>query len=146
MNAIFGIFSDGESGDDTRQGIHWGTAGTYRQFLKTTEVPKPARTWLFIDEHPDSINDGFFDNDPTQTAWADTPGSEHAGGCGFSFADGHSELRMWLSKTSRFPVRYQDGVDDGSCPPFDAAGRIDFSWWRQYSGFCTLGGQCLYGY
>ncbi len=142
MNAIFGYFSDGEAGDDTRQGIHWGTSGTYRQFLKTTEVPRPVNTWLFLDEHPDSINDGFFDNDPTQSAWADIPASLHGGGCGFSFADGHAEMRQWLSATSRFPVQYYYP----NPPTFDAAGKLDFAWWRQRSGFCTMGGQGLFGY
>ena len=142
MNAIFGVFSDGEAGDDTRQGIHWGTSGTYRQFLKTTDVPRLASTWLFLDEHPDSINDGFFDNDPTQTAWADIPGSQHAGGCGFSFADGHAEMRMWLSRTSKFPVSYTYP----DVPTFDPAGFRDFSWWRQRSGFTSMSGQLLFGY
>jgi len=142
MNAIFGLFSDGESGDNTRQGIHWGTAGQYVQFLKTTTVPKPANTWLFLDEHPDSVNDGFFADDPANTAWTDIPASLHAGGCGFSFADGHAELRMWLSKTSRFPVTYNEIYP----PTFDAAGRRDFAWWLQRSGFVSMAGKPLYGY
>jgi prepilin-type N-terminal cleavage/methylation domain-containing protein/prepilin-type processing-associated H-X9-DG protein len=142
MNALFGLFSDGESDDYTAKGIHWGTVGQYVQFLKTTTVPKPANTWLFLDEHPDSINDGFFDDDPANTAWTDIPSSLHAGGCGFSFADGHAQLRMWLSKTSRFKVQYSEQ----SPPTFDAAGLRDFSWWRQCSGFVSLSGQCLFGY
>jgi prepilin-type N-terminal cleavage/methylation domain-containing protein/prepilin-type processing-associated H-X9-DG protein len=145
MNAIFGVFSDGglSDSDDTRQGIHWGSSQQYRQFLKTTDVPHPVNTWLFVDEHPDSINDGYFDDDPaTATGWEDTPGSQHAGGCGFSFADGHAELKMWTSKTSIFGVKYTEGVD---APAFDAAGKNDFAWWRTRSGFCTMGGQPLYG-
>src|ERR1035441_4460207 len=47
MSALFGLFSDGEAGDATAQGIHWGTSGQYRQFLKLAQVPKPAGTWLF---------------------------------------------------------------------------------------------------
>ena len=144
MNALFGVFSDGDlsDSDETRKGVHWGTAGTYVQFLKTTTVPKPANTWLFLDEHPDSINDGFFDDDPANTAWTDVPGSLHAGGCGFSFADGHAQLRMWLSKTSRFKVQYSELYP----PAFDAAGLKDFAWWRQCSGFVSLAGQPLFGY
>jgi prepilin-type N-terminal cleavage/methylation domain-containing protein/prepilin-type processing-associated H-X9-DG protein len=144
MSALFGIFSDGEGGDsdNTRNGIHWGTSGQYVQFLKTTTVPKPATTWLFLDEHPDSINDGFFDDDPQNTGWTDIPGSQHAGGCGFSFVDGHAQLRKWLSKTSRFPVQYYYP----SVPAFDAAGLRDFSWWRQNSGFISLSGQYMFGY
>jgi len=147
MNAIWGIFSDGESGDYTRQGKHWGCqepdGAYYAQFLKTTSCPKPASTFIFLDEHPDSINDGFFDNDPTQTAWSDTPTCLHGGGCGFSYADGHAGLRMWLSKTSKFPVRYIELSDQ---PDFDAAGRMDWAWWLQRAGFTSMSGELLYGY
>jgi prepilin-type processing-associated H-X9-DG protein len=34
------------------------------------------------------------DQYPT-TFWEDIPAIYHAGGCGFSFADGHSEIRKW---------------------------------------------------
>ena len=61
MNSTFGRFSDGN--DSTAQGKNWGFP-QYKQFLKYTEVLRPAKTWLFIDEHPDSINDGYFINNP----------------------------------------------------------------------------------
>ncbi len=34
----------------------------FRIFVKESDiiVPAPAMAWVFIDEHPDSINDGFF--------------------------------------------------------------------------------------
>ena len=145
MNAMFGLFSDHEAGDLTFIGEHWCEGGSeFVQFLKQSTVPKPANTWLFLDEHPDSINDGYFINDPTtQTAWSDIPGSQHAGGCGFSFADGHAEIRKWLSRTSRFPVQY---FYPGT-PTWDAAGRKDFAWWCQRTGFVNRAtGQFMYGY
>lgn len=98
---------------------------SYRQFLKTSDVPNPAMTWLTIDEHADSINEGFFVNPTTATQWGDIPGSYHNGACGFSFADGHAEMHKWLSSTSRYPVRYLF-----STRPFDAAGRKDFQWYK----------------
>ena len=55
-----------------------------------------------IDEHPDSINDGYFINNPSGTAWQDIPASYHNGACGFSFADGHSEIKKWKSATSKY--------------------------------------------
>jgi len=39
-------------------------APTHRQWLKLSEVPNPANKWVLIDEHPDSINDGYFYNPP----------------------------------------------------------------------------------
>jgi prepilin-type N-terminal cleavage/methylation domain-containing protein/prepilin-type processing-associated H-X9-DG protein len=144
MNSLLGIFSDGMLGDTTPQGIHPYTMEPYRQFLKVNQVPKSAGTWLFVDEHPDSINDGLFWDDPTLPHWMDLAGSQHNGGCGFAFCDGHGELKMWRSGTTRLPVRYINL--GGDCPLFDAAGIQDFSWFLQRSGFCTTNGQPLFGY
>jgi len=53
-----------------------------------------------IDEHPDSINDGGFAVQmPLNlggTRWVDVPAKYHCNSCGFSFADGHSEIHRWL--------------------------------------------------
>jgi prepilin-type N-terminal cleavage/methylation domain-containing protein len=77
---------------------------TYRQFLKTGTIPNPSNLYVFLEEHPDSINDGYFHNnaDPNISDWnpphwSDLPGSNHAGFGGFSFADGHSEIHKWQS-------------------------------------------------
>ncbi len=32
----------------------------YRQFLHLGDVPEPSRIFALIEEHPDSINDGYF--------------------------------------------------------------------------------------
>ena len=92
MNSIFGIF--GGSDKNTPRGMNWGFS-EYRQYLKQDQVPRPAKTWLILDEHPDSINDGYFINNPTASNWQDVPASYHNGACGFAFADGHSEIHKW---------------------------------------------------
>jgi prepilin-type N-terminal cleavage/methylation domain-containing protein/prepilin-type processing-associated H-X9-DG protein len=56
--------------------------------------PGPAETWVFLDEHPDSINDAGFFN-PFATEWVDMPASYHNNAAGFAFADGHSEIHKW---------------------------------------------------
>lgn len=63
---------------------------------KWTELvnPKPNETWLFIDEHPDSINDGAFFA-PRVGYWIDMPANYHDGGVGVAFADGHAEIHRW---------------------------------------------------
>jgi len=142
MNSGFGIFSDGEAGDSTAQGIRWGVSG-YVQFLKLTSVPRPAKSWLFLDEQGDSINDGFFISVPGATAWGDVPGSYHGGGCGFSFADGHSEIKKWRSGTSRYPIKY---VDQGGYMQFDALGLNDYAWFLERSAFVTTAGRPMFGY
>jgi prepilin-type N-terminal cleavage/methylation domain-containing protein/prepilin-type processing-associated H-X9-DG protein len=79
-------------------------------FVKTTDVtePAPAELWVFVDEHPDSINDAAFFNAQDNAQWIDLPGNYHNNACGFAFADGHSEIHKWRSSVTRFPVRMQD--------------------------------------
>jgi prepilin-type N-terminal cleavage/methylation domain-containing protein/prepilin-type processing-associated H-X9-DG protein len=81
----------------------------WRQFLKTTDFRNPSGIFVTLDEHPDSINDGWFvfcsAADPNErTAWSDLPASYHNNACGFSFADGHSEIKKWLVGTTLRPV------------------------------------------
>ena len=78
----------------------------YRLFNKTTSfsAPGPSRTFVFLDECPDSINDGLFQINLTTKSWSDVVGSLHCGGGGLSFADGHAEIRKWLEAATRQPV------------------------------------------
>ncbi|MCI0538549.1 MAG: type II secretion system GspH family protein [Verrucomicrobiales bacterium] len=127
MNAFFGR-SEPESRrsfDPTSRGVNAGMPN-YRQFLKTTDVPAPAMTWVTVDEHPDTINDGFFINGDFFTSWGDRPASYHNGAGGFSFADGHAEVHKWLSATTKDPVKYVYLAPR----PFDAAGKKDFQWYK----------------
>ena len=64
-------------------------------------IPGPAGTWVYVDEHPDSINDaGCFPPD-SATNIPDAPATYHNGACGFAFADGHSEIHKWKGSTMR---------------------------------------------
>jgi len=140
MNSIFGRFSIGN--DPTASGKNWGFP-EYAQYLKTTQVPRAAKTWLLLDEHPDSINDGYFINNPGVNYWQDIPASYHGGACGFSFADGHSEIRKWKSQASIYPrVRY--GYFQGRS--FDAPGKLmDYAWYLERTGY-TKNGAPMFGY
>lgn len=89
---------------------------TYKQFLRETDIPSPANIFVFLDEHPDSINDGYFiDKAPsyggvysaatTQSwEWTDLPASAHNGGATFSFADGHSLIHRWVDAATLRPA------------------------------------------
>jgi prepilin-type N-terminal cleavage/methylation domain-containing protein/prepilin-type processing-associated H-X9-DG protein len=76
----------------------------YRVYSKMADMndPGPSRTWVLLDEREDSINDGFWVPEMTgypnitTTKWVDFPGSYHNRAGGFSFADGHSEIKKWL--------------------------------------------------
>jgi prepilin-type processing-associated H-X9-DG protein len=84
-----------------------------------------------LDEHPDSINDGYFLNDAnvnTLVKWGDLPASFHNGACGFSFADGHSEIHKWRSWVTIQPVKLSAGF---TATPFSSDpvnGRKDAEW------------------
>lgn len=145
MNSFFGRFDTSDPNDPTAKGLNWGFQDKL-QFLKQSSVPSPAKTWLVLDEHPDSINDGFFINNPTATDWQDIVASYHNGACGFSFADGHSEIRKWLSASSKYPVAYSY---PSTKKPFnkDAYGKVDFAWYLERTGYVDAkSGARLYNY
>lgn len=74
-----------------------GTGGVKK--MVEFHYPPPVDAWVFLDEHPDSINDaGFFA--PRRTQWIDVPATYHNGACGFSFADGHAEVHKWRASLS----------------------------------------------
>lgn len=98
-----------EGGAYRGSGSYWYPI--YRKYDKTADVtsPNPSDLWLMVDEHPDSINDGWMITNPTTTnAWLDLPGSLHAGACGFNFTDGHSEIKRWSDTSTKLPVKRQD--------------------------------------
>lgn len=83
----------------------------YRTFTKSTRFNNPAETYVFLEEHPDSINDGTFVmrmpalGSTAAVTWDDAPGSSHNGACGFSYADGHAEAHKWKDGNTIAPVR-----------------------------------------
>src|SRR6185437_10193474 len=84
----------------------------YKHCTKLKEIPSPANTWVFIDEHPDSINDPGFFNPQSATQMTDTPSTLHDDACGLSFADGHAEIHQWqgcLTSTRALQVHAKDG-------------------------------------
>jgi prepilin-type N-terminal cleavage/methylation domain-containing protein/prepilin-type processing-associated H-X9-DG protein len=101
----------------------------YQQFLKESDIPEPSSIFVFLDEHPDSINDGYFlitDND----TWDDLPGSYHNGGGSFSFADGHAVIHHWQRPSTVCPP-----VEDGASLPISlrSGDEADFYWVLKHS-------------
>lgn len=78
----------------------------YRQFVKQSDFVSPSETLVFVDEHPDSMNDPWFATDPTGATVPDVPGSLHSRGAILSFADGHVERRAWVGARLVLPVRF----------------------------------------
>ena len=88
-------------------GYLFSSAG-WIQFIKILDVKNPSGTIVFLDEHPDSINDGWFvycngNGPPEESVWSDLPASYHNGAAGFAFADGHSEIHKWLESSTKVP-------------------------------------------
>lgn len=76
----------------------------WRGWKKTSDPAKRGPTELFVllDEHPDSINDGYYiavlQGYGAPNGWCDVPATAHNGACGFAFLDGHSVIKRWLGK------------------------------------------------
>ena len=54
-----------------------------------------VNVWLFLDENPYSINDGYMVEDPAALQWVDYPATYHNRAGGISFCDGHAQIRKW---------------------------------------------------
>jgi prepilin-type processing-associated H-X9-DG protein/prepilin-type N-terminal cleavage/methylation domain-containing protein len=128
MNTLFGRADRSPS---SATGRSWADAG-YRQFLRLSDVPAPQITWVTIEEHADSIDDGFFIVPRITSSWGDLPAAYHKGGCTFSFADGHVETHLWHSSQSKIRVTSSASP---FFPAFDAAGRQDYEWYEERAGW-----------
>jgi len=98
---------------------------TYVQFMKLSDILQPGGIFVFLDEHPDSINDGYFINRVDQPEWVHLPASFHNGAGGFTFADGHAEVHKWINAATRRPSR-----PDGAPLPFPVqpSDDADYQW------------------
>jgi prepilin-type N-terminal cleavage/methylation domain-containing protein/prepilin-type processing-associated H-X9-DG protein len=107
----------------------------YRQFFKLTQIPRFSEIFVFVDEHPDSIDDGYFINKWPENAyhggaeWIDLPASYHDGSAEFSFADGHCAPHKWRNSTTFAPAQPQSAGLPIAIP---AGGRGDFYWVLQH--------------
>jgi prepilin-type processing-associated H-X9-DG protein len=126
MNAVLGANSFVAG---SNAGRSWGWGGQYRQFLKLRDVANPAKTWLTIDEHPDSLNDGFFITEGLQY-WGDFPGTLHGNGTSFSFVDGHVEFHLWRGRATRVRVNFGYQFTQRT----DDATRRDLKWYNERVG------------
>jgi len=102
----------------------------YVQFLAMKSILKPSGIFVFLDEHCDTINDGFFVNQLEDYQWGNMPGSYHDGGLSVSFADGHVETHHWL-----VPGTVRPPVKGGVGGPLPATPPTDFDWLKQKSSY-----------
>jgi prepilin-type N-terminal cleavage/methylation domain-containing protein/prepilin-type processing-associated H-X9-DG protein len=107
-----------DNSDQHRRNSPWRTFG------KTTDPgpPSPSDLWVLVDEAVEGLNDAAFAVDMTVPGWHDYPGIYHNFGCGFAFADGHSESHHWHSPTTRY------GQGDTGSGSSDPAAWPDWEW------------------
>ena len=113
----------------------------YVQFFTLNTIPHPDNIFVFLDEHPDTLSDGYFLNKVGQnntpgaygappypaspSLWQRLPASYHNGATSFSFADGHSEIHRWQYASTTPPAIPDLPLNALSIPADQSA---DFNW------------------
>jgi prepilin-type N-terminal cleavage/methylation domain-containing protein/prepilin-type processing-associated H-X9-DG protein len=109
-------------GDGNGESGPWNS--NWQHIKKTGDFnnPNPSEVWVYVDEHPDSMNDsGFFSvsgglnlaTGKATGAWVDWPANYHNGAAGFAMADGHSEIHPWKGKAKRARITTTGFQDPG---------------------------------
>ncbi len=101
-----------------RRNAPWLTYGKF----SSIRAPGPAMLWVLLDEDVTHINDAAFAFGMEHPMWFDVPGTYHNSGCGFAFADGHSEAHRW--RMSGQKQGYGFNI-------INAADRDDWLWMRE---------------
>jgi prepilin-type N-terminal cleavage/methylation domain-containing protein/prepilin-type processing-associated H-X9-DG protein len=94
-------------------------------------APGPTDVWLFIDENPDSIDDGILYTNPNYSSgtgiFTEFPGSDHNGACGIGYADGHADIHRWRDPTTLHKVTYTTTQQRA------VTGNQDLAWLAQHT-------------
>ena len=129
------VFLGGWGGTDG----NWGSVfSAYKIYKKQTELtdPGPSKVFVFLDMREDSIDMGNFatrmagwPGDTTRYGFYDLPGYYHHFACGFSFADGHSEIHRWRDSRTMPPIVPGGFVND----QFSSPDNVDVGWLQERS-------------
>ena len=93
-----------------RRETPWHTYGK----TSCTSAPGPSSLWVLLDEDAHGLNDAAFAVGMDLPGWIDYPGAYHNFGCGFAFADGHSETHQWRDGSTHYG---QGNVGSGPSNP-----------------------------
>lgn len=125
-------------------GTYWGNPpGTlggspWRVYLKMNDFidPGPSMTFLLLDMREDSIDWGNFATDmtgwpdhPEQEGFYDLPGNYHHRAGGFSFVDGHAEIKRWFDDRTMPPLMANGEVPD----EYGSPNNVDVFWLQQHA-------------
>jgi prepilin-type N-terminal cleavage/methylation domain-containing protein/prepilin-type processing-associated H-X9-DG protein len=123
----------------------WPFATNYRIYTKLSQFggsySAPAdKVFVFLDMRQDKVNWGNFMIDmsgyaPTQPSLyaftSDLPGMYHDLACGFSFADGHAEMKRWRDGRTTPPL--VDGGDPLAVMQDPSPNNADVAWIQDHS-------------
>jgi len=103
------------------------------QYIRDSDVvcPEPSSAFLFCDENPGSINDGFLQIDSHGGTFPDAPAAYLGGSCGFSFSDGHCEMHKWTTSALLRPV--STGSSGFNPPVPGGVNNADWIWFKRHS-------------
>src|SRR6185369_11924556 len=138
MNLYMGGFAPVPPVDTPPDGTdgHWPFAAPYKIYTKMARIDAPSKLFVFLDMREDVINwsnfmtimDGYSPSNPRIYKLSDLPGYYHHYACGFSFADGHSEIHRWRNqKTMPTPGSFIPGS------VVDCSGDMDVAWLQDAS-------------
>jgi prepilin-type N-terminal cleavage/methylation domain-containing protein len=109
----------------------YGSGNNYVLFKKESDIRNSSMMWVFIDEHPDTINDGFFRVDMNTLSWRDLPANYHGSSGVLSFSDGHAEVKRWTD-----PAIKDLPVTKSAAPtPITPINTADLLWLRERTTF-----------
>jgi prepilin-type N-terminal cleavage/methylation domain-containing protein len=135
MNVFLGGWGGTYGYWDLVQGRIWSDFKIYRKESDLSD-PGPSTIFVFLDMRQDSIDMGNFatkmagwPDDSAAYGFFDLPGFMHHFTCGFSFADGHSEIRRWRDARTTPPLNSQGLVNDTFTSPYN----VDISWLQERS-------------
>jgi prepilin-type N-terminal cleavage/methylation domain-containing protein len=117
----------------------------FRIYTKGSDMicPSPSGLFDFLDENPESINDGFLQVDSAPNGgWPDIPAAYMGHACGFSYADGHALVHPWQTTALTGPAQGTTCLD----PPYETTaenapgGANNSDWvWFQSQATCPVG-------
>ena len=118
-------------------GMGGGTVAGFANCTKLSELRQPTQYFVFLDEKPATINDGYFEvimakTTPVSIYMNDNPSQVHDGACGFGFADGHAEIHKWKGPGFRSPQS-----SGGTTYVKPSADFNDAQWLTQHTTYAT---------
>jgi prepilin-type N-terminal cleavage/methylation domain-containing protein/prepilin-type processing-associated H-X9-DG protein len=96
-----------------------GLNAAFKNFQKESDLSQSTQWFVFLEEKPASINDGYYEvqmgqASPTSIFVNDNPTQAHGGSCGFGFADGHAEMHKWTSGSFLSPSHFSGNFNMGT--------------------------------